>query len=126
MGNPIVHWELVVKDPDKAKAFYGSIFDWRFDESSFPGYTIIDVGEEGRGGGMMQRPPEAHGYSLNTYFGVDDVQTTLATAAAGGATVLIGRTEIPGIGFWGMLLDPDGIPVCLFEPASAQTSGSAD
>lgn len=120
MGNPIVHWDLVVKDPEKSKAFYGSIFDWRFDDSSYPGYTIIDVGEEGRGGGMMQRPPEARGYSLNTYFGVDDVQTTLTTAAAGGATVLIGRTEIPGIGFWGMFLDPDGIPVCLFEPPPRQ------
>jgi predicted enzyme related to lactoylglutathione lyase len=45
------------------------------------------------------------------------VAATLAEAAARGATVLNGKTEIPGIGFWGMFLDPDGIPVCVFEPA---------
>lgn len=120
MGNPIVHWDLVVGDLEKAKAFYGSLFDWRFDDTSFPGYTIIDVGEEGRGGGMMQRPPEVPGHSLNTYFGVQDVEASLVTAAAEGATVLLGKTEIPGIGFWGMFLDPDGIPICLFEPAPGQ------
>lgn len=117
MGNPIVHWELVVSDVEKAKAFYGSLFDWRFDESSFPGYTIIDVGEEGRGGGLMERPPEAPGCALNVYFGVDDVAGALAKAQAAGATVLIGKTEIPGVGSWGMILDPDGIPMCVFEPA---------
>lgn len=120
MGNPIVHWDLVVSDPEKSKAFYGSVFDWRFDDASFPGYTIIDIGEEGRGGGMMQRPPDAPGHSLNTYFGVDDVEATLAKAAAEGATVVIGKTEVPGIGCWGMFLDPDGIPMCLFEPAPRQ------
>jgi predicted enzyme related to lactoylglutathione lyase len=117
MGSPIVHWDLEVSDLQKAKAFYGGILDWRFDDSSFPGYTTIDVGEEGRGGGMMQRPPEVPGCALNIYFGTDDVEATLAKAAAGGATVLNGKTEIPGIGFWGMFLDPDGIPVCLFESA---------
>ena len=120
MGNAIVHWDLVVSDIERAKAFYGSLFDWDFDDSSFPGYTIVDVGEEGRGGGMMQLPPDAPGHALNTYFGVDDVEETLAKAGSAGATVVVGKTEIPGVGFWGMFIDPDGIPMCLFEPAPRQ------
>ncbi|NLT35424.1 MAG: VOC family protein [Gaiellales bacterium] len=118
MVNPIVHWDLIVSDAKKAKAFYGALFDWRFDESTFPGYTVIDVGEEGRGGGMMQRPADAPGCSLNTYFGVDDIDGTLAKAVERGATVLVAKTEITGIGYWAMFLDPDGIPMSLFEPVS--------
>jgi len=117
MSNHIVHWELMVGDLERSKAFYGALFDWRFDESSFPGYTVIDVGEEGRGGGMMERPPDAPGFALNTYFGVEDVEATLAKAEAAGAKVVVPKTEIPGIGFWAMFLDLDGIPMCLFEPA---------
>ena len=120
MGNPIVHWDLTVSDPEKAKAFYGSVFDWKFDDSSMPGYTIIDVGIEGRGGGMMQRPPEAPGHALNIYFGVDDAAEALAKAKGAGATLLAEKTEIPGIGWWGLFLDPDGIPICVFEPAPPQ------
>ena len=32
MGNPIVHWELMVSDLEKGKAFYSAVFDWKFDE----------------------------------------------------------------------------------------------
>ena len=69
---------------------------------------------------MMQRPPEAPGCALNIYFGVDDAAAALARAKAAGATVLAEKTEIPGIGWWGMFLDPDGIPICVFEPAPMQ------
>ncbi len=120
MANHIVHWDLLVSDMERSKAFYSGIFDWRFDDSSFPGYTIIDVGEEGRGGGMMQSPSGTGGHALNAYFGVDDVDETLAKAAAGGAAVVVPKTEIPGIGFWGMFTDPDGIPMCLFQPEPRQ------
>ncbi len=116
MGNWIVHWDLVVDDVQKAKRFYGNVFDWGFDDEAFPGYTIVDVGEEGRGGGIMQRPPDAPGNALNSYFGVDDLDTTLAKAEAAGAQVVVPKTEIPGVGFWGMFIDPDGIPIALFEP----------
>jgi len=117
MGNMLVHWELMVSDPEKSKAFYGKVFDWQFDDTSMPGYTGIEVGEEGRGGGLMQRPPDAPANALNTYFGVDDVEATLAKAAAAGAKVVVPKTEVPGIGYWAMFADPDGIPIGIFQEA---------
>jgi predicted enzyme related to lactoylglutathione lyase len=114
MGNPIVHFELMVGDPAKAKAFYSSIFDWEWDESSFPGYTAIKTGTE-PGGGMMAKPEMAPMCALNTYFGVEDVEATLAKAIAAGATVIAPKTPIPGIGHWAMFADPDGIPVAVFQ-----------
>ena len=114
MGNPIVHWELMVSDPEKAKAFYSAIFDWEFDGTDFPGYWLIKTGSD-PGGGLMAKPEMAPTSALNTYFGVADVDATVTKAVAAGATLLVPKTEIPGMGYWAMIADPDGIPVGLFQ-----------
>ena len=56
MANPFVHVELTTQDPDKAKSFYGELFDWKLEDveiaPGFP-YTMVRVGE-GIGGGIMK------------------------------------------------------------------------
>lgn len=114
MGNPMVHFDLMVNDLEKAKAFYSAVFEWTIDEATMPGYPMIDTGSE-PGGGMMARPEQVPACALNTYFGVDDIEATLARAIAAGASVIAPKTPLPGIGYWAMFLDPDGIPVGLFQ-----------
>ena len=29
MGNPVVHWEMLSKDPAKVSAFYEKVFGWK-------------------------------------------------------------------------------------------------
>ena len=115
MGNPIVHWELTVTNPEKAKTFYSAVFDWKFDESTYPGYTLIDTGSQ-PGGGMMAKPDTAATCALTTYFAVDDLDAALSKAAAAGATVIVPATAIEGVGRWAMFADPDGIPIALLQP----------
>ena len=57
MSNPFCHVELNTNDVNKAKAFYGKLFDWKLEDMQSPGggYTMIHVGE-GTGGGMMKNP----------------------------------------------------------------------
>lgn len=114
MGNPIVHWELMVSDLEKAKAFYSAVFDWTIDETTMPGYSMIDTGSEPPGG-MMARPEQVPMSSLNTYFGVEDVEATLARSLGTGATLIAPKTPIPGVGYWAMFTDPDGIPIGIFQ-----------
>ncbi len=115
MGNPIVHWELMVSDLEKAKKFYTTVFEWHVEDApAFPGYPMIDPGKE-PGGAMMAKPETAPGCALTTYFGVDDVEQTLARAVTAGGTVLVPPTPIEGIGEWGMFADPDGVPIGLFH-----------
>ncbi|OFW61019.1 MAG: hypothetical protein A2133_04390 [Actinobacteria bacterium RBG_16_64_13] len=114
MGNPIVHFELMVTDPAKAKGFYTKVFDWTIEESSMPGYSMITTGTP-PAGGMMAKPEMAPMSALNTYFGVDDVDATLAKAVAAGATTIAPKMEIPGMGYWAMFTDPDGIPIGIFQ-----------
>lgn len=114
MGNPISHWELLVADLAKGKEFYSGIFDWEFDETTFPGYYLIKTGMD-PGGGMMAKTDAAPAYALNSYFGVDDIDETLAKAVAAGATIIVGKTPIPGMGSWAMFADPDGIPIGIVQ-----------
>ncbi len=115
MGNPIVHWELMVSDLDKAKEFYSGVFDWKIEEApSFPGYPMIDTGKE-PGGAMWVKPDGPPTHALNVYFGVADVEQTLARAVTAGATMLVPPSSIEGVGEWAMFADPDGIPVGLFH-----------
>lgn len=114
MGNPISHWEIVVSDLAKGKVFYSTVFDWEFDESSFPGYSIIKTGMN-PGGGMVASSENPPRYMFNVYFQVDDVEATLAKATEAGASVIAPKTAIPGIGYWGMFADPDGIAIGILQ-----------
>ena len=116
MDNPIVHWELLVSDLDKAKEFYTNVFGWKVEDSpAFPGYPMVDPGRDPRGA-MIVKPPEAPGYSMSVYFGVADVGQALSRAVAAGGTLIAPATAIEGVGEWGMFADPDGIPIGVFSP----------
>jgi predicted enzyme related to lactoylglutathione lyase len=122
MGNPICHWELMVNDLNKAQGFYQRVFAWKLDTSR-PEYTMIDTGSS-PGGGMMLRPPAAPTAALNTYFAVVDIDATLRQVVEAGGTVAVPRTEVPAAGWFAMFLDPDNIPVGIFqELAPAATGG---
>lgn len=114
MGNPLSHWELLVADLAKGTEFYSTIFDWEFEAGTSPGYSLIKTGM-GPGGGMMVKPADLPDYTLNTFFQVDDVEATLAKATAAGATIISPKTAVPGVGYWAMFADPDGIPVGILQ-----------
>lgn len=114
MGAPLCHFELMSNDPARCKRFYGDLFGWEFDDTSMPEYTMINTGSE-PGGGLMQRPEQAPCPALNVYFMVEDIDATLTKAGVAGAQVCVPKTPIPGTGWFAMILDPEGIPVGLFQ-----------
>jgi len=115
MANPLFHWELMVSDVPKAIDFYSKVFDWEFDQDSFPGYPLIKTGDT-PGGALMAKPESVPACSLNSYFHVHDIESTLTRAIVLGGTLIAPRTAIPGVGFWAMFADPDGIPIGLLQP----------
>lgn len=117
MPNQLLHWELMVSDVARTKAFYQKVFDWKFQPMG-PEYTLIQTGSE-PGGGLMQRPPGVDMSSLNSYFRVDDVDRTLRAAVEAGATVIVPKMEVPTVGWFAMFLDPDKIPIGVLQPIAA-------
>jgi len=90
MANPFVHVELTTSDPDKAKTFYGSLFDWKLEDVEMgPGftYTMINVGE-GTGGGLMKTPAPGVPTAWLPYVLVADVAAATTKAKSLGATIM--------------------------------------
>jgi predicted enzyme related to lactoylglutathione lyase len=116
VANPFIHIELNTTDPDKAKAFYGSLFDWKLSDMPMPSgnYTMIDVGD-GTGGGMLKHPMPGAPSVWIPYVTVDDVNAATVKAVSLGATILAEVTEIPGMGSFSVVLDPTGAAVGIWE-----------
>jgi predicted enzyme related to lactoylglutathione lyase len=118
MGNPFVHVELNTTDLAKAKAFYGKLFDWKLEDSPMAGgsvYTLIDVGG-GTGGGMMRHPVPGAPSAWLPYVLVDDLAAATQKARSLGATIAKDVTEIPGVGWFSVIVDPTGAALALWKP----------
>jgi uncharacterized protein len=110
MGNPFVHIELNTDDVSKAKKFYLKLFDWKLSTMSM-GYTGIDVGAGGAGGGMQKKPMSEAPTMWLPYVQVDDVKKTLAKARKLGAAIQVDYTPIGDMGAIGVFADPSGAPI---------------
>jgi predicted enzyme related to lactoylglutathione lyase len=121
MANPFVHVELATTDLDKAKNFYGKLFDWKLEDvpmGNLGTYTLINVGS-GTGGGMMKHPMPGAPSAWLAYVSVDDVNASTQKAKSMGATVLKDVTEVPNTGWFSIIVDPTGAALALWKPKAA-------
>lgn len=112
MANPFVHVELQTQDLAKARAFYGQLFDWKLEPVPQMDYTMIQVGE-GTGGGMWES--KARGSQWLAYVLVDDVRAATQKAQSLGATVAKEVTEVPGMGWFSIIVDPTGAALGMWQ-----------
>jgi len=122
MANAFVHVELNTTDVDKAKSFYGQLFDWKLQDSPMADgttYTLISAGE-GPGGGMMKHPMGGPSIWI-PYIAVEDAEGETAKAKSLGGTVIREVTEIPGMGWFSIILDPTGAAFALWKAAPRES-----
>ena len=117
MANPFVHVELSTTDVGKAKSFYSQLFDWKLEDLAMSDgtYTMISVGE-GTGGGMMKHPMPGAPSMWLSYVLVDDIETSTNKVRALGGVVMKDKTEVPGMGWLAIIVDPTGAHLGLWKP----------
>ncbi len=117
MANAFVHVELNTTDVQKAKAFYGKLFDWQLEDVPMgdSAYTMIKVGS-GTGGGMMKHPVPGAPSAWLAYVLVDDIHAATAKAKSLGAKIMRDVTEVTGMGWLSILIDPTGAALGLWQP----------
>lgn len=118
MGHPFCHIELCTTNPEAAKSFYKGLFDWTFPDMP-GGYHVFQTGSP-PAGGIMQIPDPSVPVAWTAYIAVDDVEEAVRKAQDLGGRTLKGRTEVPGMGFFAVLADPQGgvFGVWQHQPAS--------
>ena len=112
-----VSWfEVVGRDGDGLRSFYGELFGWKF-EPSPPGmdYGVVKVAEGAVGGGIG-KAQEGPGWTT-FYVKVPDVAEVLARVARHGGKVLQPATKLPDGMTIGVCADPEGHPVGLSQSA---------
>lgn len=108
-----INWnELLTPDIEAAGRFYRTVFDWSsdlVDTSEDSSYTIYKAGQT-MIAGMMARPQRLRDVPPNwlTYFGVADVDKSAAKAKELGGTIMQPPTDIPDIGRFAVVRDPQG------------------
>jgi hypothetical protein len=124
-GKFVFH-ELYTKDPAASKAFYCELFGWTAQDLPIgpeASYTRFMLGDKLVAGLMPialipapdDQKPCPH---WAVYVSVDDVDAATARAVAGGGTLLSGVHEVPGMGRWSVVRDPQGAMFRLYKAAS--------
>jgi predicted enzyme related to lactoylglutathione lyase len=116
--------ELATRDIDGAKAFYTAVFGWTVDDRAFGGnsYTIWQNDGEGIGGGMAmgdQFPPEVPPHWA-VYFAADDVDAKAEKAKELGGTVTVPPMDIPDVGRFAVISDPQGAVFSILKGQQAE------
>ena len=113
----VIHFEIPVDDGDRAKAFYQEVFGWEISGWGDQPYWLVTAGpedERGADGALIGRG-EVHTAPV-VVVGVASVDEALEAAQAAGGEIVMGKEEIPEVGFAGYFRDPEGNTIGVFEP----------
>jgi uncharacterized protein len=128
MGQPVVHFEIIGKAPDKLRRYYGDLFGWKFDTtppvaeavSEAGNYGFVDPNASSDGSGIPGGVGGGTGYESHAvfYVGVPDVEAALQKAESLGGTRRMGPAQAPGAGLVvGHFADPEGTLIGVAGPA---------
>ncbi len=116
MGEPVVHFEIIGKDPTELRRYYGELFGWEFQVGDATTETVSPPGSygfvhsAGTGVGIPGGVGGGDGYAPRVlfYVGVPDVGAALQEAERLGGTRRFGPEGTPGTLVVGQFTDPEG------------------
>jgi predicted enzyme related to lactoylglutathione lyase len=110
MDNNLSHFAINADDVERARSFYQSVFDWRFQPWGPPGFYRIDTGSQ-PGGALQERRELRPGHptiGFECTVTVDDVDAVAESVVRHGGTILMEKSTIAGVGELIFFADPEG------------------
>jgi predicted enzyme related to lactoylglutathione lyase len=122
--------ELLTRDMERARAFYGAILGWEYDTFDVEGhpYWVAKKNDGAVAGiGMVEHGPvnTMQAYWLNTVE-VDDVDAATAIAASLGAAIIEQPHDVPNIGRFAALRDPNGAVIGMLQGPPAEDAAEEE
>ena len=117
------YWnELMTRDVERAKKFYGDTMGWSFDAMPMPGegtYWLAKMDDEPVAGILDTSTPEFASVpeSWMAYIAVDDVDARVKKAVKAGAKLMKPIFDVPGVGRIAVLMEPGGAGIGWITPA---------
>jgi predicted enzyme related to lactoylglutathione lyase len=118
VANPVVHFEIIGRDPEKLRNYFGELFGWSFDSSSPvaeavsepSNYGFVDRLTAPDGTGIPGGVGGGAGYPAHAlfYVGVPDVEAALREAERLGGKRVLGPERSPTGLVIGHFTDPEG------------------
>jgi predicted enzyme related to lactoylglutathione lyase len=120
----VVHFEIPVDDVERARGFYGSVFEWGIMPMDDMQYTLVmttpvddktqsPIEPGSINGGLMSRQP--HTPAPVVTIQVDAIDESLKKIEAEGGSVVTPRTSMGDVGFFAYFKDSEGNVIGLFE-----------
>ncbi len=125
-----VWYELMTTDMEAAEIFYRDVVGWGAQDAGMSGvrYTMFTVGSRPVSGSMAL-PQSARSMGIPPlwlgYIAVDDVDTLAADIVIDGGVVHRAAADIPGIGRFAIVGDPQGAAFALYHGAAGEPPSSA-
>ena len=123
----VCHFEIPFSDKSRATAFYRQVFGWQVSDA--PGdmpYTFVTTtptDERGNpttpggiNGGMVPRGEGGGSGSPVVVIEVPSCEQRVGEVEAAGGACITGPTEIPGMGIYAHVEDPEGNVIGLWQP----------
>ena len=135
MTNPhgsFIWYELMTPDPDAAKRFYDAVVGWDIEPrpSGEMDYRMITIPGAGNAGGVLRLSPEMAEHGARPtwlgYLGVNDVDAMVAAVEHVGGKTLMPAHDLPGVGRFAMIVDPQGAPFYIMKPTPPPGQEDAD
>ena len=118
MARPVVHFEVIGRNPDQLRRYYGDLFGWAFDTPSPVAKEVSDPDDYGflelinaeDGSGIRGGIGGGEDYDSHAvfYVGVEDVEVALQRAESLGGTRVMGPATSPNGLVVGHFKDPEG------------------
>ncbi len=115
--NPVVHFEVLGRDPSALRKFYSEAFGWQLgpaDDGPLQ-YSMVHMkqGSEGIDGGIG-KAPQGPGH-VTFYIGVDDAEGALKQVEQLGGKTIQPPVQVPGGVTFALFADPEGHVVGLVK-----------
>jgi len=116
--------EIASNDAEKCKAFYSTVFGWKFKDSDASSegmkYDEFSTGGDHPVGGLYEIDPKWFGEKVPpphfmTYVAVDDVDANANKAVELGGTLIKEPFNVPNVGRIAIIQDPTGAVIATFK-----------
>ena len=121
MKNKLTHFAIHIDDIERAKNFYGEVFEWGF--ASYGPQDFLQIKADKTENGELIGALQSRHYSplkekligLECTIAVENVDEIIQRVENNGGQILMAKTAIPYVGWIAKFLDTEGNLVCAMQ-----------